>query len=125
MCVFFFCSSRRRHTRCALVTGVQTCALPISFSGLFVVDGFEAFMKLLILLGSSLAVVMSLGFIERERMARPEYPVLFLFATVGMMMMVSANDLISLYVGLELQSLALYVVAAFRRDTVQIGRAHV
>src|SRR3546814_3985250 len=61
-----------------VVTGVLVVALvpsrAVTFSGLFVVDGFAAFMKLLILLGSSLAVVMSLGFIERERMARPEYP---------------------------------------------------
>ena len=52
---------------------------------------------------------MSLDYIEREGMTRFEFPVLMLFATLGMMMMVSANDLISLYVGLELQSLPLYV----------------
>jgi len=56
-------------------------------------------------------------------MARFEFPVLLLFATLGMMLMISANDLISLYVGLELQSLALYVVAAFRRDTIRSTEA--
>ena len=95
----------------------------VTFGGLFVVDSFGAFMKTLVLLGSALAVIMSIGFIEREQMARPEYPVLFLFATLGMLMMISANDLISLYVGLELQSLSLYVVAAFRRDTVRSSEA--
>jgi NADH-quinone oxidoreductase subunit N len=98
-------------------------AQAVTFSGLFVVDGFAAFMKLLVLLSTALAVIMSLGFIEREQMARFEYPVLFLFATVGMLMMISANDLMSLYVGLELQSLSLYVVAAFRRDTVRSSEA--
>jgi NADH-quinone oxidoreductase subunit N len=68
-------------------------------------------------------MVMSLGYIEREQMARFEFPVLLLFATLGMMLMISANDLISLYVGLELQSLALYVIAAFRRDTIRSTEA--
>src|SRR5689334_18926353 len=88
----------------------------VTFSGMFVMDGFGAFMKVLVLLGSILSLVMSIGYIEREHMKRPEYPVLILLATVGMLMMVSANDLISLYVGLELQSLSLYVIASFRRD---------
>ena len=60
---------------------------------------------------------------EREGIARPEYPVLVLLATAGMMMMISANDLISLYVSLELQSLALYVVAAFHRDALRSTEA--
>jgi NADH-quinone oxidoreductase subunit N len=66
---------------------------------------------------------MSLDFNERERTARFEFPILILFATTGMMLMVSANDLISLYLGLELQSLALYVVAAFQRDSVRSTEA--
>ena len=66
---------------------------------------------------------MSLGYVERENMARFEFPVLMVFAALGMLMMLSANDLISLYVGLELQSLALYVVAAFRRDTLRSTEA--
>jgi NADH-quinone oxidoreductase subunit N len=64
--------------------------------------------------------VQSLGYIRYERMERFEYPVLILLASTGMMMMVSANDLIALYLGLELQSLSLYVLAAFKRDS---GRA--
>ena len=66
---------------------------------------------------------MSMGFNEREKIARFEYPILFLFATLGMMLMVSANDLIALYLGIELQSLSLYVLAAFRRDTVRSSEA--
>ena len=94
-----------------------------AFGGLFVADRFAAFLKLLVLLASALAVIMSLDYIEREDMARFEFPVLMLFATLGMLMMVSANDLISLYLGLELQSLALYVVAAFRRDSLRSTEA--
>jgi NADH-quinone oxidoreductase subunit N len=91
----------------------------LGFETLFVVDRFAAFMKVLVLIGSGLAIVMSLGYLERENLRRPEFPVLILLATVGMMLMISANDVISLYVGLELQSLALYVLAAFHRDTIK------
>ncbi len=94
-----------------------------AFGGLFVNDGFSRFMKLLVLLGSATTMIMSLRYFEREQMARFEYPILMLFATLGMMMMVSANDLISLYLGLELQSLSLYVIAAFRRDNLRSTEA--
>ncbi len=94
-----------------------------AFSGLFVVDGFSDFMKALVLIGSALSMVMTLRYLEREQMARFEIPVLMLFATLGMLMMVSANDLISLYLGLELQSLSLYVVAAVRRDNLRSSEA--
>ncbi|MFQ5972706.1 MAG: NADH-quinone oxidoreductase subunit NuoN, partial [Alphaproteobacteria bacterium] len=73
--------------------------------------------------GATLALAMSLGYNRRERLERFEYPILILFAVLGMMMMVSANDLISLYLGVELQSLSLYVIAAFRRDTVRSSEA--
>ena len=95
----------------------------LAFGGLFVTDPFAVFMKELVLIGSGLTLILSLDFNERERIGRFEYPILILYATVGMMMMVSANDLISLYIGLELQSLCLYVVAAFRRDTVRSSEA--
>jgi len=95
----------------------------VTFNGLFVADAFGLYMKLLVLAGSALALIISQDYIEREEMARFEYPVLFVFATLGMLMMISANDLISLYIGLELQSLSLYVVAAFRRDTLRSTEA--
>ena len=98
---------------------MQPTTRALAFDGLFVRDGFGNFMKGLILVGSSVSLIMAWRFIERENMSRFEFPVLMLFATVGMMMMVSANDLISLYIGLELQSLSLYVIAAFRRDTLR------
>jgi len=94
-----------------------------AFNGLFVVDRFGDFMKLLTLLGAGLTTILSLHFIRREEMVRFEFPVLLLFATLGMMLMISANNLISLYMGLELQSLSLYVVAAFRRDSLRSSEA--
>ncbi|WP_119458615.1 NADH-quinone oxidoreductase subunit NuoN [Rhodospirillaceae bacterium SYSU D60014] len=94
-----------------------------AFGGMFVLDGFAVFLKILVLLGSSLAIILSLDYVDRENMARFEFPVLLLFATLGMLVMLSANDLISLYVGFELQSLALYVVAAFRRDNIRSTEA--
>ena len=93
------------------------------FNGMFVVDSFVSFMKVLVLLGSALGIVLSIDFNRREGISRPEFPVLILLATVGMMTMISAGDLISLYVGLELQSLALYVVASFQRDSVRSTEA--
>jgi NADH-quinone oxidoreductase subunit N len=87
-----------------------------AFDGLFVVDKFTVFAKGLILMASALTVAMSIDFLEKEKMARFEYPVLVLFASLGMMIMVSAGDFLTLYLGLELQSLPLYVLAAYQRD---------
>ena len=91
--------------------------------GLFVVDNFAVFMKTLVLIGASLTLIMSLGYLRREKMDRFEYPVLIVFATAGMLLMVSANDLVALYMGLELQSLSLYIIAAFQRDSVRSTEA--
>lgn len=102
------------------LVATQPAETVATFGGLFVADGFGRFAKVLILLGSAFAIVLSLGYNRYERMERFEYPVLILLASTGMMMMVSANDLIALYLGLELQSLSLYVLAAFKRDS---GRA--
>ncbi|MEQ9811391.1 MAG: NADH-quinone oxidoreductase subunit NuoN [Azospirillaceae bacterium] len=94
-----------------------------AFAGLFIVDGFAVFMKVLVLAAAAIGIVVSIDFLEREQIARFEFPVLLVLATLGMLMMISANDLIALYLGLELQSLCLYVVAAFRRDTVRSTEA--
>jgi len=94
-----------------------------SFDGVFVVDTFARFMKILVLFGSAAAIVLSVQFMKNARIAQFEYPVLILLATLGMMMMVSANGLIALYMGLELQSLALYVVAAINRDSSKSSEA--
>ena len=96
----------------------------IGFGGLFIADAFSRFAQLLILAGAGLAIILSLDFNEREEgLARFEFPVLILFASTGMMIMVGATNLMTLYLGLELQSLALYVVAAFARDSLKSSEA--
>ncbi|HWD57605.1 MAG TPA: NADH-quinone oxidoreductase subunit NuoN [Stellaceae bacterium] len=95
----------------------------VAFYGMFVTDAFALFMKALVLIGSAVSIVMAMRFNEEHRIARFEFPVLVLLAATGMMVMVSANDLITLYLGLELQSLALYVVASFDRDSVRSSEA--
>jgi len=95
----------------------------VAFGGLFVSDFYGDFMKVLVLVGSATAMTMSLRYFESEGVVRFEYPILMLFAVLGMMMMISANDLIALYLGLELQSLSLYVIAAIRRDSLRSTEA--
>jgi NADH-quinone oxidoreductase subunit N len=94
-----------------------------AFNGAFVVDAFARVMKIMVLFGSAIAIVMSVHFMKLERIERFEYPILILLATAGMMAMISANDLISLYMGIELQSLALYVLAAINRDSARSSEA--
>jgi NADH-quinone oxidoreductase subunit N len=91
--------------------------------GMFVTDAFAVFAKALVLLGAAVSIILALQFNEDHRIARFEFPVLVLLASTGMMLMVSANDLIALYLGLELQSLSLYVVASFNRDSVRSTEA--
>jgi NADH-quinone oxidoreductase subunit N len=95
----------------------------VTFGGSFVVDGFARFLKLLALGGSAFAILMSLRYLERERQQKFEYSILILLSTTGMLMLISAADLIALYLGLELMSLALYVVAAIDRDSVRSTEA--
>ncbi|MGI9507478.1 MAG: NADH-quinone oxidoreductase subunit NuoN [Geminicoccaceae bacterium] len=94
-----------------------------TFGGLYVNDGFAAYMKALVLLGVAVCLVMTPAYFQKEGVNRFEYTVLALFATVGMLMMISANSLISLYVALELQSLPLYVMTAFHRDRLRASEA--
>jgi NADH-quinone oxidoreductase subunit N len=89
----------------------------------FVQDEFARFMKVLVLAGSALTLVLSVSAASEHALNKFEYSVLVVLATLGMMMMISAGDLISLYVGLELQSLALYVVAAMKRDSSRATEA--
>ena len=96
-----------------------------AFGGLFVVDKFTIFAKGLILLASALTTSMSVDFLEKEKIGRFEYPVLILFSTLGMLTMVSSGDFLTLYMGLELQSLPLYVLAAYQRDNVRATEAGV
>ncbi len=94
-----------------------------AFSGHFVMDGFAGYMKIIILSGLIASMALSMRYLVQENMARFEYPVLVLLAGVGMMVMLSANSFMSLYVGLELQSFSLYVLAAIRRDHARSSEA--
>jgi NADH-quinone oxidoreductase subunit N len=107
----------------AVLVLAGTSGEQVAFGGAFVSDGFARLMKLLVLFGSAAAIVLSFAYMRQARIMRFEYPVLVLLSATGMMMMISANDLIALYVGLELQSLALYVVASFHRENAKSSEA--
>lgn len=107
----------------AVWIGTTTPSGQTAFSGAFVDDRFGQFAKVAVLFASAIMLVLGQAYLERRKLMRFEYPVLILLATLGMMMMVSSGDLIALYVGLELQSLALYVIAAFNRDSVRSTEA--
>ncbi len=94
-----------------------------AFGGAFVNDAFARFMKVLTLIGSIVTMVMSVGFAKAEKFDKFEFPVLIVLATLGMMLMISASDTLSLYLGLELQSLSLYVIAAINRDSARSTEA--
>jgi NADH-quinone oxidoreductase subunit N len=100
-----------------LLIAVRGQGMQVVFNGALIIDGFTRFAKALVLLSSGAMLALSKDYMERRGLLRFEFPILVGFATLGMMLMVSAADLITLYVGLELQSLALYVIAAFRRDS--------
>ena len=109
-----------------VAVGVLTLIFPadgVLFNGVFIADGFGRYMKLLVLGASALALVLSLNSAGENGLAKFEYSVLVVLATLGMMIMVSANDLMSLYIGLELHSLALYVVAAIKRESARASEA--
>jgi NADH-quinone oxidoreductase subunit N len=94
-----------------------------AFGGLMIGDSFAAFSKIVIYAGAAIALVAAMSWFGRDRDYRAEYPVLILFSAVGMGMMVSAGDLLTLYVGLELQSLAAYVLASFQRTDTRSAEA--
>lgn len=105
-----------------VVTGFLVAVGPQSasaFNGSILVDSFAVYMKYLVLLGSAVAILMSFDFLKTEKIGGFEFPILVVLATVGMLLMISANDLIVLYMGLELQSLSLYVLAAYNRDSLR------
>lgn len=88
----------------------------LAWNDLYVADSLSAFLKVLILVGAAASVLMAVPYLERVKAHRFEYPVLIVLATLGMFVMVSANNLMALYMGLELMSLSAYVLAAFHRD---------
>jgi NADH-quinone oxidoreductase subunit N len=121
----------------ALVTGLAICLLIVvgvleltlpagkltTFGGSFIVDNFARFLKILALIGSAVTLILSREFLSDPSRRIFEYSILVLLSTLGMMVLISAGDLIMLYLGLELMSLALYVVAASNRDNVKSTEA--
>jgi NADH-quinone oxidoreductase subunit N len=107
----------------AVTVALEPSTPVMAFGGSFVWDGFAKFLKLLTLGGALVALLMSFNYWKHERTHRFEFAILVVLATTGMMMMISANDLIALYLGLELQSLALYVIAAIHRDNLRSTEA--
>ena len=110
-----------------IIAGILVIVLPgekqVILNGSFVVDTFARFLKVLALAGSAAAILMSIDYAKRRRQQRFEYSVLILLSTLGMMMLISAADLIALYLGLELMSLPLYVVAASHRTELRSTEA--
>jgi NADH-quinone oxidoreductase subunit N len=110
-----------------IIAGLIVLWLPgdriVTFGGSFIVDGFARMMKVLALIGSATTIAMSLSYFSAAKQERFEFPVLILLSTLGMMLLASAGDLIALYLGLELMSLSLYVLAAIDRDSVRAAEA--
>ena len=102
---------------------VQAGAQTSLFNGAFLDDAFARFLKLMVLAGAGGALLLAFDEMRALGAFKFEFPILLLLATAGMFMMVSAGDLIALYLGLELQSLALYVIAAIRRDNAKASEA--
>jgi NADH-quinone oxidoreductase subunit N len=107
----------------AAAYAVVTAPNGVILGGSFILDDFARFLKLLVYAGTACAIIMSIDYLAVEKQEKFEYPVLILLSTVGMGMLISAGDLIALYLGLELMSLALYVVAAANRDSVRSTEA--
>jgi len=106
------------------VTVLSTKSSPaVIFDGAFIDDPFGRFMKILALTGSLISLFMGQDYLAREKIDKFEFPILIVLSTLGMLMLISATGLIALYLGLELMSLALYVIAAFHRDNVKASEA--
>lgn len=108
------------------VAGLWLIFMPgegVAYGGAFKLDAFGRFMKVLALVGSITAMVMSVGHAKSDQLNRFEFPVLLVLSTLGMLLLISANDLIAFYLALELMSLALYVIAAFNRDSLRSTEA--
>ena len=107
----------------ALIAAAHDKTRVLAFDGHFVFDGYAAFLKVLILVGASGALLLAGQFMRDEKIERYEYPLLVLFSALGMCMMVSANSFLALYMAIELQSLPIYVLAAVHRDNLRSTEA--
>ena len=107
----------------ALLVALQPSGRMETFNGSFIVDGFARFLKVLALLGSAATLLMSIDYFRQKNIRHFEFGILVLLSAAGMMVMISARDLVMLYLGLELMSLSLYVIAAIDRDNLRSTEA--
>jgi len=109
----------------AVITFNETLGVDqlILFNGSVIIDYLSSFMKIVTLLAAFLVLIISSNYLRTLRIFKIEYPILILSSVLGMMIMISSNDLIVFYMGLELQSLALYVLATFNRDQIKSSEA--
>jgi NADH-quinone oxidoreductase subunit N len=107
----------------ALIVARLPDGKPVALGGSFVIDEFARFLKILAIVGAAATILMSFDYSKRQMRATFEYPVIILLSVTGMLMLISAADLIALYLGLELMSLSLYVLASFQRDQVRASEA--
>jgi NADH-quinone oxidoreductase subunit N len=130
--VFGVLSKTNKFTACVygaialfIITGffIYTAPTGLIYGGLLNTTDFSRYADLLVLLGAIAALILSIDYNQREDIARFEFPVLIIFAVLGMIVMVSAGDLMTLYLGFELQSLAMYICAAIARDSLKSTEA--
>jgi NADH-quinone oxidoreductase subunit N len=120
---FFACSMLTIGALLIAAMLVLAAAPGVGFNGQFSNDAFSTYAKVLLLAASALGIVLSLDYNEHANLRRFEFPVLVLFASIGMMLMVSSSNLMTLYIGVELMSLSIYVLAAFARDELRSSEA--
>ena len=107
-----------------LITGILILNNPFDrvvtlFRDSYIIDNLSSLMKIITIIGGVLVLLISTKYLKITRIFLIEYPILILCSILGMMVMISSNDLIVFYIGLELQSLALYVLASFNRDQLK------
>ena len=107
----------------ALILYFTPFQIQTNVSGIFIRDTFSKFFQILILLSVSCLLFMSKQYLQKNNLFKPEYPILIIFSTLGMMIMISSHNFLLLYLGLEIQSLSLYVVSSFRRDNYKSTEA--
>jgi NADH-quinone oxidoreductase subunit N len=107
----------------ALILYFTPFEIQTNVSGIFIRDTFSKFFQILILLSVSCLLFMSKQYLQKNNLFKPEYPILIIFSTLGMMIMISSHNFLLLYLGLEIQSLSLYVVSSFRRDNYKSTEA--
>ena len=109
----------------AVITFNETLGNEVTllFNGSIIIDYLSSFMKIVTLLSALLVLAVSSNYLRTFKIFKIEYPILILSSVLGMMVMISSNDLIVFYMGLELQSLALYVLATFNRDQLKSSEA--